>query len=77
MAEDTGGIKDEVGKADKSSLSIEEARDVLGRLVLRAGYGNEQIELTYHGEPCAALVGKRDLERLRALDEQPAPASAA
>lgn len=68
MAEQDDAIKEETAKSAKSTLSLEDARDVLGRLVLRAGFGNERIELTYHGEPTAALVGMKDLARLREMD---------
>jgi hypothetical protein len=53
-------------------LSTDEARDGLGPLILRAGFGNERIPLTYHGELRAAIVGLRDLEYLRKRDEEAA-----
>lgn len=68
MAEQGSSGKDEIAVADRSMLSVEEARDVLGRLVLRAGFGNERIDISYHGEPRATLIGPRDLERLRSVD---------
>ncbi len=63
MAAQDGG-----GKEDSIWYSTDEARDTLGPLVLRAGYGNERIRISYHGEPMAALIGLKDLERLEALD---------
>jgi len=50
------------------SFGLEGARKTLGDLVIRAGYGNERIVITRKGKPTAALVGIRDLERLRSLD---------
>jgi prevent-host-death family protein len=50
------------------AYSTDEARDNLGPLILRAGFGNERIPITYHGELRAAIVGLRDLERLQSLD---------
>lgn len=64
MAEQDTGRKSN----ESAPLSTDEARDTLGPLILRAGFGNERIPLTYHGELRAALVGLKDLERLRALD---------
>jgi prevent-host-death family protein len=52
----------------EDGVSVERARTMLGELVLRAGYGNERILLTRRGKRAAALIGLRDLERLRALD---------
>lgn len=44
------------------------AKQSLGELVLRAGFGNERITITRKGKPTAALIGMKDLARLRALD---------
>lgn len=49
-------------------VGLKVARHTLSDLVLRAGYGNERIELTRKGKPICALIGLKDLERLRALD---------
>lgn len=56
------------GRKEPDPISTDEARDTLGPLILRAGFGNERIPITYHGELRAALVGLRDLEKLRELD---------
>lgn len=66
MAEQESPVK-EAKQADEV-VSVEAARDTLGRFVLRAGFGNERVIITYHGEERAALVGLKDLARLRALD---------
>lgn len=66
MAEQQDGVKQ--NRAADEVVSVEAARDTLGRFVLRAGYGDERVVITYHGEERAALIGLRDLERLRALD---------
>lgn len=49
-------------------VGIRRAREILGDLVSRAGYGNERIVIVRHGKQAAALIGVKDLERLRALD---------
>lgn len=60
--------QDSERKEEPRVYSTDEARDNLGPLVLRAGFGGERIRISYHGELRAALVGIRDLERLEALD---------
>ena len=49
-------------------VGIIRAREILGDLVNRAGFGNERVLLTRNGKQIAALIGLRDLERLRTLD---------
>jgi antitoxin (DNA-binding transcriptional repressor) of toxin-antitoxin stability system len=49
-------------------VGIIRARETLGELVNRAGFGNERIQILRNGKPVAFLVGPRDIERLRALD---------
>jgi prevent-host-death family protein len=68
MAEAADGIKAAVRFTNDEVVSVETARDTLGRFVLRAGFGNERVIITYHGEERAALIGLKDLERLRSLD---------
>lgn len=63
MAVQADGHKD-----SQEPISTDEARDNLGPLILRAGFGNERIPITYHGELRAYLVGPKDVERLRSLD---------
>lgn len=65
MAEQEVGRKE---SAESDAVSTDWARDNLGPLVLRAGYGNERIPISYHGELRAFLVGLKDVERLRSLD---------
>jgi prevent-host-death family protein len=66
MADNQNAVKEESN--GDAVVSVEVARDTLGRFVLRAGFGNERVVITYHGEERAALIGMKDLERLRALD---------
>ncbi len=66
MAEQDTGRK--ADGAEAVAYSTDEARDNLGPLILRAGFGNERIPITYHGELRAFLVGLKDVERLEALD---------
>ena len=49
-------------------IGLKAAKYSLGDLVNRANYTNERIPLTRNGKPIAALIGLKDLERLRALD---------
>lgn len=49
-------------------VGIRRARDILGDLVSRAQYGNERIVIVRHGKQAAALIGMKDIERLRAMD---------
>lgn len=47
------------------------ATDVRGRLtelMNRAAYNGARFIVTVHGKPSGAIVGVKDLERLRALD---------
>jgi prevent-host-death family protein len=74
MAADTGRkatieAEDDVEiDAAEEGIPLKQARTILGELVARAGFGNEQIVITKNGKQTAALVGMRDLERLRQLD---------
>lgn len=68
---DGNAVKREDGPDDTETpegVGLVRARDIIGDLVARASYGNERIVITRHGRQVAALVGMRDLERLRALD---------
>lgn len=56
-------------------IGIIRAREILGDLVNRAGFGNERIVVLRNGKRVAALVGMRDLERLQALDSGAASAA--
>lgn len=53
-------------------VAAAEVRDRLTELMNRANIANERIVLTRNGKQTAALVGIRDLERLRALDAESA-----
>lgn len=56
-------------KKEEASVSSEEARRSFADLLARAGHKDERIVITLWGREHAALVGIKDLERLRALDE--------
>lgn len=49
---------------DRERISIDNARDTLGDLVIRAGIKEERIIITRYGEDAAALVPMADLKRL-------------
>ena len=76
MAADSGrkAERDEVGTLE--GIGINRAREILGDLVNRAGFGGERIPILRNGKPVAALVGIRDLERLCASDPKPTSAVA-
>jgi prevent-host-death family protein len=61
---------------ETEGVNLEFARANIGTLVIDAGVANKQIVITRHGKPLAALIGLRDLERLRALDAEPASSAA-
>ncbi|GAA1523358.1 type II toxin-antitoxin system Phd/YefM family antitoxin [Actinomadura kijaniata] len=46
-------------------IAVTEARKVLADLINRVVYGGEEVLLTRHGRPVAALVSPEDLELLR------------
>ena len=58
-----------------TTYTLSEARAHLGKVVNRARYGGEIVELTEHGEPAAVLISPerlayyRQLEDARDLDE--------
>jgi prevent-host-death family protein len=54
------------------SVSSDEARKTFADLLARAGHKDERVIITLYGKDHAALIGLRDLERLRQLDEQAA-----
>jgi prevent-host-death family protein len=60
----------------EEGIALRSARNALGDLVIRAGVRDERIVITRNGKQAAALIGMRDLERLRALDEAEATAVA-
>lgn len=55
------------------TIGIDRARDILGKLALRAGYGRERIILAYGPgkQEIAAVIGLDDLERLLAAEATP------
>ncbi len=53
---------------ETATVSSEEARASLGELLARAGHKDERIVITLYGREHAALVGLKDLYRLRELD---------
>lgn len=54
------------------TIQSDEARRSFGDLLARAGHKDERIVITLYGKEHAALIGMKDLERLRALDGEPA-----
>ena len=60
-------VEDEAESSD--GIGVVRAREMLGELVLRAGFGNERVILTRKGKPTAAIVGMRDLDRLKEWDK--------
>ncbi len=46
----------------------DEARRAFADLLARAGHKDERIVITLYGREHAALIGMKDLERLRSLD---------
>lgn len=67
MANDTDG-KMATDLVTETAISVEVARATFSDLILRAGFGNERIQITRHGRPTAVLIGMKDLEKLQALD---------
>lgn len=65
------GPEDEIpdGVTPEEGISLRAARTCLGDLVIRAGVLDERIVITRNGKQAAALIGIRDLERLRAFDQ--------
>jgi hypothetical protein len=65
-----GELEREQGDEQETTegVGIRRARDILGDLVSRAGYGNERIPIIRHGKQTAFLIGPKDAERLRQLD---------
>jgi prevent-host-death family protein len=62
----------EANPDERDAVGIEEARANFGALVIDASVANKRRVIKRHGKPVAAVVGLRDLERLRALDIEPA-----
>jgi prevent-host-death family protein len=54
-------------KAEPERISATDARDRLTDLMNRACFAGEQFILTKNGEPVAAIVGVKDLDRLLGL----------
>lgn len=63
--------QDTQGK-DTGSVSSDEARKTFADLLARAGHKDERVVITLYGKEHAALIGIRDLERLRKLDGEAA-----
>ncbi len=53
---------------DLETCTSTELQDRISELMNRVSYGGERIVLTRHGKPIAAIVGIKDLERLRTLE---------
>lgn len=50
------------------AVSSDDARKIFGDLLARAGHRDERIVITLYGKEHAALVGMKDLARLRQID---------
>lgn len=68
MADDAERKQDADDAETADGIGIVRAREILGDIVLRAGFGNERVILTRKGKPTAAVIGMKDLERLRQSD---------
>lgn len=62
----------ETGGKGEVEVGADVARRDLTELMGRAAFANERFVLTRNGNPYGALIGLRDLERLRKLDDQAA-----
>lgn len=60
---------------EEAPVSIKAARMSFGDVVNTAAYGNRIVPISRRGKLIAAVVGKKDLERLRQLDGAAAPAA--
>jgi prevent-host-death family protein len=54
--------------AGELMVQSDEARRGFADLLARAGHKDERVVITLYGREHAALIGMKDLERLRALD---------
>lgn len=52
-----------------TTYTLSEARAHLGKVVNRARYGGEIVELTEHGEPAAVLISPERLAYYRQLED--------
>jgi prevent-host-death family protein len=53
---------------ESDAVASDEARRNFADLLARAAYKDERIVITMYGKEHAALIGMKDLGRLRALD---------
>lgn len=58
----------ETESKDAMTVSSEDARRSFADILARAGHKDERVVITLYGKEHAALIGIKDLERLRALD---------
>jgi prevent-host-death family protein len=58
----------ETESKDGGAVSSDDARKSFADLLARAGHKDERVVITLYGKEHAALIGMKDLERLRALD---------
>lgn len=56
------------GRKEPEIISSDEARKKFSGLLARAGHKDERVIITLYGREHAALIGLRDLRRLRKLD---------
>lgn len=62
------GVK-QASENEMEAVGIDRLRAIAGQLVNHAGFGDKRIPITRNGNEVAALIGLRDLERLRELDK--------
>lgn len=62
------GRKAEVETREDAPVSIKAARMSFGDVVNTAAYGNRIVPISRRGRLIAAVVGIKDLDRLRKLD---------
>jgi prevent-host-death family protein len=63
--------QDTEGK-ETATVSSDDARKGFADILARAGHRDERVIITLYGKEHAALIGMRDLERLRELDARTA-----
>lgn len=62
------GRKAELVEREDAPVSIKAARQSFGDLVNTAAYGNRIVPISRRGKVVAAVIGKKDVQRLRDLD---------
>jgi prevent-host-death family protein len=67
MADQDTAVKDDVQELGEL-VPVVDVQRRLSEMMNRAAFANERFVLTRNGKQTAALIGIRDLERLRTLD---------